>query len=50
MVNCYNATYATSCLAGFSAVNGSCSVCPVNAATCNGALILACLDGYYINN
>lgn len=42
MVNCYSASYATSCKPGFSPVNGSCAPCPTNSATCNGPLILVC--------
>jgi len=40
MINCYNASYATSCNPGYSPVNGMCVVCPTNSATCNGNLIL----------
>jgi len=40
MINCYSATYATSCKSGYSPVNGTCVGCPVNSASCNGNLIL----------
>jgi len=50
MVNCYNASYATSCVSGYSPLNGICKTCAKYSATCNGLIILSCIDGYYIRD
>jgi hypothetical protein len=49
VVNCFNATYATSCQPKFYAVNGTCVACPNFASSCIGRNIISCLIGFFIN-